>query len=117
MNIWEVIAIVFTCTAMNHMGLIQAIEGEIGHELPVINCVKCSTYWLTLIYGVYTTKAIIIPVAVAFLCSYIAVWLELLMAFIDTLYLKCYGKICKTDTDKAACDTQGGDTADAVSKL
>lgn len=118
MNIWEVIAIVFSCVAMNHMGLIAAIENEIGHELPILNCVKCSSWWLTIAYGIYSTKTVIIPVAVAFLCSYAAVWLELLMGFIDSFYLRLYAKIVSTTgTDTASSDTDNGDTTDAVSRL
>lgn len=113
---WNAVALMFSCVAMNHMGLISAIEQQIGHELPIINCTKCSVFWITLIYGIYSTKAFIIPVAMAFLYSYIALWLELLMGYIDSIYLKLYGKIVSTaGDDTSAADTDDGDTAGTVS--
>lgn len=115
---WTAVAIMFICVAMNHMGLIAAIEQEFDHELPVLNCVKCSTFWCTLIYLIYSTKMMIIPIATAFLLSYFAVWLELLMGFIDSFYLRLYAKIVSTaGTDTTPSDTDNGDTADAVSEL
>lgn len=115
---WNVVAIMFICVSMNHMGLIGAIERELGHPLPIINCVKCSTWWLTMIYGLYSTGLFIVSVATAFLLSYLAVWLELLMGFIDSIYLKLYGKIVPTaGTDTSTADAYDGDPDDAVSQL
>ena len=115
---WKAAAIMFICVAMNHMGLIKTIEQEIEHSLPILNCVKCSAFWCTLVYLFYTSKTFILPVAVAFLLSYAAVWLELLMGFIDSIYLKLYEKIVSTaGTDTPTADTDPGDPADAVSGM
>ncbi len=88
--------IIFSCVAVNHLGLVAAIEKVIRHNLPVLNCPKCLTFWSVLVYGLVCCDTIAtIPtiVAVAFLCSYVAIWLELLMYIIDTLYNRIYGKI------------------------
>lgn len=115
---WNVIALVFACVAMNHMGLITAIEELTQLELPIMRCVKCSVFWVTLVYGIYSSKAIIIPVAMAFLYSYSALWLELLMGYVDFLYLKCYEKIVSsTDADKVAADGDESDTSDTLSDV
>ena len=54
--------------------------------------------------------------AVSFLASYSALWLELLEGYVDTLYMKLYGKITPTDTDNApATDTDGRYSAGSVS--
>lgn len=112
----NVAAIVFICTAMNHMGLIRAVEERIGFALPIIGCTKCSTYWATFIFLSVTTRVLISSMAVAFLCSYISTWLELGMGYVDKLYLKCYEKIVSTaDTDKAAEDADNGVSADSLS--
>ena len=104
---WNDIAgIVFICVTANHLGLVKAIEDTFEKELPIINCVKCSSYWSVLIYLVFTTHEIISSLAVSFLAGYSAIWLELLEGYIDTLYMKLYGKIITTDgNDTASPDT------------
>lgn len=101
---WRDIAcIVFAATAVNHLGLIAAIERVIRHSLPVINCPKCLTFWSVLVYGFVcccttatpTHTAIHRLLAISLLCSYLAIWLELLMYAIDTLYNKIYVTIEK----------------------
>ena len=93
--------IIFSCVAVNHLGLVAAIEKVIRHNLPVLNCPKCLTFWSVLTCRVaveinsslLTLNSLLQTIAVAFLCSYVAIWLELLMYIIDTLYNRIYGKI------------------------
>jgi len=94
----DIAAIVFVCTAVNHLGLIRAIERVIRHRLPVVNCPKCLTCWSVFAYGVATVpyvspKIVARMLAISLLCSYLAIWLELLMYAIDTLYNRIYVKI------------------------
>jgi CBS domain containing-hemolysin-like protein len=97
----DIAAIVFICTTVNHLGLIKAIEERTGRELPVINCPKCFTFWSVMTYGLVCCCATATPIyaaitrllAISLLCSYIALWLELFMYAIDTLYNRIYGKI------------------------
>ncbi len=113
---WSGIAsIVFVCVTMNHLGLIKAIEENTGYEFPILDCPKCSSFWITLLYSVLETKQIITPLAVSFLASYTALWLELLEGYIDTLYLKLYGKIYETSDDTATSDTDDGNSESTVS--
>jgi hypothetical protein len=113
---WDAIQLLFICTAMNHMGLIAAIEDRIGKKLEVVGCVKCSVFWATLIYGICSSRSILFPAAMAFFYSYTALWLELLMGFVDRLYIKCYEKIVSTaGSDTSAADTDQSDAADALS--
>lgn len=97
---WRDIAcIVFACTAVNHLELIKTIEGIIKREIPVVNCPKCLTFWSVLAYGIYVSEvnfqdiAFVLPrlLAISLLCSYLAIWLELIMYAIDTLYNRIYG--------------------------
>lgn len=91
---WKDIAcIVFVCTAMNHLGLIKAIEDVSKMEIPIINCPKCLTYWSVFAYELWYVGLSDIPMvlAISFLCSYLAIWLELIMYAIDTLYNRIYG--------------------------
>lgn len=96
---WRDIAcIVFVCTAFNHLGLIETIEGIIKREIPIINCPRCLTCWSVFAYGIatvpYVSPQIVARLlAISLLCSYLAIWLELLMYAIDTLYNRIYVKI------------------------
>ena len=98
MDWMDIAAIVFFCTAVNHLGLIKAIERVIRHRLPVVNCPRCLTFWSVFAYGIATVPYISSQIvarmlAISLLCSYLAIWLELLMYAIDTLYNRIYVKI------------------------
>jgi len=105
--------ILFSAVAVNHLELIANIERVVKHSLPVVNCPKCLSFWSVLAYGI-SVMALgrtdgIIPslsriVATALACSYLAIWLELLMGFIDTLYSRIYEQIYPT-TGATADDT------------
>lgn len=120
MNWLDVLMIVFSATAANHLGLVAAAEGVVRHRLPVLNCPKCAAFWLVLIYGCSvccdSTAALppTIPgiLAAAFLSAWSAIWLDLLMGIIDKLYTKLYDTFYPT-TDTT--DTDALDTADTVS--
>ena len=94
---WSSLAmIVFSCTAVNHLGLIIAIENVIGRRLVIIDCPKCLTFWSTLLFGLYSGAGIITTIATALFLAYAAIWVELIMGFIDTLYNKVYEQIYPT---------------------
>ena len=113
---WSGIAsIVFVCVTMNHLGLIKAIEENTGYEFLILDCPKCSSFWLTLLFSVVTSRQILTPLAVSFLASYTAIWLELFEGYIDTLYLKLYGKIYETSDHTATSDTDDGNPESTVS--
>jgi len=116
MNWLDVLMIVFSATAANHLGLVAAAESVVRHRLPVLNCPKCAAFWLVLIYGcsVCCDSIAAVPeiLAVAFLSAWSAIWLDLLMGIIDQLYTKLYGTFYPT-TDTTDTDTL--DTTDPVS--
>ena len=119
MNWSDIACIVFVCVTANHLGLIGAIEDKMGFRIPILNCPKCASCWFTLAYimgkmGFSVIPQIPLVLAVSFLASYVAIWLELAEGYIDTLYLKCYGKIYGTSNDTAAADAYDGDTAGSV---
>ena len=118
----DIASIVFICVTMNHLGLIEEIEHIYGHRIKVLNCPKCATFWLTTAYGLWVIHPfydeIISVLAVSFLASYVALWVELLEGFIDTLYLKLYGKITSADNDnEATASADDGNSAGSVPKL
>ena len=104
----DIMLLMLSCTLANHLGLVEAIEGVIGHRIPILNCSKCASFWSVLLYSLSAGRAVIASVAVSFICAYTAVWVELLCGYIDTLYNRCYEDIY---TKKA------GDDADTESTM
>ena len=112
MNWLDVLMIVFSATAANHLELVAAAESVIRHRLPILNCPKCAAFWLVLIYGclLCCDSIVALPqvipgiLATAFLSAWSAIWLDLLMGTIDQLYTKLYDTIYPT-TDTPDTDT------------
>lgn len=114
----DVAAIIFACTAVNHLGLIAAIERVIRRRMPVINCPKCLTCWSVMAYGIVAIShdspqdlitAVPLLLATSLLSSYLAIWLELLMYFIDTLYNMIYGTVEKIAEESRDEDASGNE--------
>ena len=115
MNCTDIASIVFVCVTANHLGLVKAIEAVVKMEVYIINCPKCFTFWSVLAYSVYCGLPVIEMLAISFLCSYLAIWLELLEGFIDILYLRIYDKIYDTKTDTLTAADFDGDTSSSMS--
>ena len=114
------LVITFSAVAVNHLGLVAAIERTIKHRLPIVGCPKCLAFWTVLAYGILTGadhfvdvnglvsaghfEDILELVAAALLSAWAAIWLELAMGFIDKLYLRIYEQIYPT-ADTADADT------------
>ena len=112
----DIVGIVFTCVTANHLGLIAAIEEVVDRNLPIVNCVKCFTFWSVLTYlWWYHAVNIVEMLAISFMASYIALWLELAEGYIDTQYLKLYEKIFRTPADTVTADPDDGHPAGPVS--
>lgn len=95
MEFGEVAMILFSCVAVNHLGLVATIEGIVKHRIPIINCPKCLTFWAVMAYGLLEIGFSNIPLvlAVGFLCSYLSKWLHLFFAYIDKLFDRFYDTI------------------------
>ena len=97
-SVLEIASILFSSVAINHLGLVAAVEKVIARRLPVIDCPKCLSFWATLTYGcsVCCDSSAAIPsalphlFALSLLCAWLAIWLDLAMGIIDHLYKKVY---------------------------
>ena len=115
MAVIDIASIVFVCVTANHLGLIQAIEEIAKRELPIINCPKCLSCWCVFAYALYNTHDVIVSLAVSFIASYLALWLELAEGIIDKLYMIIYEKIISTHTNNSsATSADGSNTADTL---
>ena len=88
--------IMVSATLANHMGLIEAVEDTIGYKLPILNCSKCATHWITLIYTLLCGVSIIQSVAISLLSAYCAMWLELILGIFVTFYNCVYEDLLTT---------------------
>ena len=114
----DIVSIVFACVAMNHLGLISAIETVLRRSLVIVNCVKCLTFWCVLAYMAFMTRDVILSLAVSLFCAWIALWVELGMGMIDYIYNKVYEKIYPDSTlDTTASDPDEGNSPGTVPEL
>ena len=112
----DVAMLAFSCVTANHLGLVTAVEDTIGRKLPVLNCPKCCSFWVVLAYMAFSTHDLIASIAASFLVSYLALWLELGMGYVDTLYNRLYDTIYTTE-DKQASATNEKDADGGLSEL
>lgn len=115
----DIASIVFACVTAIHLGLVKAVKKVIRIDLPIIGCVKCLTFWVTNAYFLWHAEpSIVRMLAVSFLASYLAIWLELIEGYIDTLYVKVYEKIYSNTEDDTTSNTEtDDDSAGSVSEL
>ena len=91
-----------SATLANHMELVEAVEKVLGFKLPIVNCPKCLTFWLTLGYTLLSGTAVVHSFAISFLTAYVAVWFNLLLGLADKLYNWIYENTFATE----AADTE-----------
>lgn len=120
MRLIDIACIVFSCVTANHLGLVKAIEDVMKRKFLVINCPKCLTFWVTMLYCYVNnaTYGTLVVLAMSFLASYVAIWVELFEGFIDTIYTMLYEKIYPNTADNAvAADADEGNSASTLSEL
>lgn len=106
MVVLNALMITFSATAINHLGLVAAVEEVFDRRLPIVNCPKCLSFWATLTYGcsVCCDSIAALPsalphlFALSLLCAWLAIWLDLAMGIIDHLYIKVYDTFYPTTT-------------------
>ncbi len=106
----DVAMIVLSAVLANHLELIEAVEKVIRHEIPIVNCSKCLTFWSVLAYMLLTGHAVIACIATSFLCAWVATWIELLLGIIDHFYLRIYENFYSETTNAE-------DTEETVSEV
>lgn len=95
----DVAMIVVSAVLFNHLGLVEAVEKVIRHEIPIVNCCKCLSFWSVLAFMLFTGHGFIACIATSFLCAWAAPWIELLFGIIDYYYCKVYENFYPQTTD------------------
>ena len=105
-------AVVISCVLANHMGLVSEIEKILRIKIPIVNCVKCFTFWSTLAFMLIHTYNTIAAVAISFLLSYSAIWLELFFGIIDKCYESIYEKVYKSSASTESSDNSDSENSE-----
>lgn len=99
-----VVMVALSCVLAIHMGLIDAVEERLCFKFRVLNCTKCFTFWSVLALGALRRHGLVVSVATAFICSYLALWLDLGLSYLSKYYNRWYEKI-NTEADEADEDS------------
>ena len=86
----EIAYILISCCLFIHLGLGDTICKIIRYNFVLFQCIKCLTFWSVLGYLIINTTNIITSVTIAFICAYIALWIDLLLSLIAQKYEKYY---------------------------
>jgi len=100
---WDVVAVMVAAVLVNHMGLIDELERRLKRELPILNCVRCLTFWSVLLVMIFRSKStthVEVIVATSFVASFAAQWLELFFGFLSKIYERLYKKIYPQEVGK-----------------
>lgn len=93
-----------SCVLAIHMGLVDAVGEALHYRFRIISCTKCLTFWSTLVTGLLRRHGVIVSVATAFLLAYLAMWLDLALAWVAGHYNRWYEKI-NAEADEADEDS------------
>lgn len=91
----DVVAIITSCVMFIHMGLVDEVLALFGlrKDLPIVTCPKCLTFHCVLWFLFLTGHNVIHTVAVSFLASYCAIWLDMFLSIMDKCYVYIYRKL------------------------
>lgn len=56
----------------------------------MVSCSKCLTFWVVLSYSIANGVVIIDCILLSFSCALLALWIELLLAYINKIYNKLW---------------------------
>lgn len=82
-----VACIFVSCVLFIHLGLGDTISEILHVDFILLRCVKCLTFWCVLGYSIVRLP-VEQSVCVAFVCSYVSLWAELLLGIIANRYEK-----------------------------
>lgn len=72
------------------MGLGNAINKVIGYNFILFRCPKCLVFWSVLSYLLLSNQSVVLSIFIAFICSYLALWIDLLLTIIAEKYEEIY---------------------------
>ena len=86
--------IFLSCCLFVHLGLGQAICKALKIKFVLFKCVKCLTFWSILAYTLFLTSyRWELCLAMSFVLSYSALWIDLCLAKLSKVYEKLYEQV------------------------
>ena len=89
----DIVSIIVSIVLFEQMGLCEAIEKTIRHKFKIISCVRCFSFWSVLLYTIIKRVCLVRAISIAFVSSFLSVWLHLLFGFLIFVYNKLYDKL------------------------
>ena len=86
----KVLMILTSCCLFIHLGLGNAINKVIGYNFILFRCPKCLVFWSVLSYLLLSNQSVVLSIFIAFICAYLALWIDLLLTIIAEKYEEIY---------------------------
>lgn len=94
--LFETFILTIGAVLFNGLGLAEKITFHTKYNL-IINCSKCLTFWIVFINLLYDKVSFFNCFTIALTCSYLALWLELLLSLLNKIYNGINDKIYTTE--------------------
>lgn len=89
----QVAMILTSCCLFIHLGLGDAICKIIRYNFILFRCPKCLSFWSVLCYLLLFNQSVIVSLCIAFICAYMAIWIDLLLTIIANWYEEIYESV------------------------
>lgn len=86
----QVVMILTSCCLFIHLGLGNAICKIIRYNFILFRCPKCLAFWSVLSYLLLSNQSVVLSIFIAFICAYLALWIDLLLTIIADKYEEIY---------------------------
>lgn len=95
----KVLMILTSCCLFIHLGLGNTINKIIGYNFVLFRCPKCLAFWSVLSYLLLSNKSVVLSIFIAFICAYLALWIDLLLTIIAEKYEEIYESLGAKKTE------------------
>ena len=86
----KVLMILTSCCLFIHLGLGNTINKVIGYNFILFRCPKCLVFWSVSSYLLLSNQSVVLSIFIAFICAYLALWIDLLLTIIADKYEEIY---------------------------
>ena len=86
----QVLMILTSCCLFIHLGLGNTINKVIGYNFILFRCPKCLVFWSVSSYLLLSNQSVVLSIFIAFICAYLALWIDLLLTIIAEKYEEIY---------------------------
>ena len=105
----KVLMILTSCCLFIHLGLGNTINKVIGYNFILFQCPKCLVFWSVLSYLLLSNQLVVLSVFIAFICAYLALWIDLLLTIIADKYEDIYESLGTKEPENSDGKQRGKD--------